>query len=480
MTEHPVPAVPVFPGADPAVPPPEPEPSPPEYPPPDSGNPASENPAPDGLPSAPASESDPDGGAPACNHTEEEASDCSSPDLPASEAEKPPLSGERVRPAAAWFRIVVPWTLAGIAALVFVSAAAAAVAANPPTEESVVPFLLGSLFGGRGSIVAVNPEDAAASPSEPLLLPGEKNADERKTLLSEPGDEPAGNVPDEALNSGPTGPAEEQDIQPPPPQDPKDSGHPDGNGSAPTVSESVLRFTNETGYAPDPDELLSAGRAVPTLAELKSRWGEDAPLVLILHTHGTEAFRECEGGDYRSRDPSLSVLALGKLLADKLNEAGIPAIRLTELFDAPDFSLAYYNAAQAIKKTLGEYPSVSYILDIHRDSMVLTDGTVLAPVTEIDGERTAQLMLVVGTDEAGAEHPGWRDNLSLALRLQTALTGKYPTLMRDINLRSASFNEQYAKGALLIEAGSTGCTLGETETAVRLFADALIGEIRGE
>ena len=113
-------------------------------------------------------------------------------------------------------------------------------------------------------------------------------------------------------------------------------------------------------------------------------------------------------------------------------------------------------------------------------SCFLPDGTVYAPVTDADGVRSAQLMFVVGTDEAGADHPGWRDNLALALRLQTALSDWYPTLMRDVNLRSASFNEQYAKGSLLIEAGAAGCTLDEALASVDLLADALIGEIRGE
>ena len=52
--------------------------------------------------------------------------------------------------------------------------------------------------------------------------------------------------------------------------------------------------------------------------------------------------------------------------------------------------------------------------------------------------------------------------------------------MRDVNLRSASFNEQYTKGSLLIEAGATGCTLDEAMAAVDLLADALIAEIRGD
>ena len=96
------------------------------------------------------------------------------------------------------------------------------------------------------------------------------------------------------------------------------------------------------------------------------------------------------------------------------------------------------------------------------------------------GVPAARLMFVVGTDEAGADHPGWRDNPALALRLQTALSARYPALMRDVNLRSASFNEQYSKGSLLIEAGAAGCTLEEAMTAVDLLADALIAEIRGD
>ncbi len=142
--------------------------------------------------------------------------------------------------------------------------------------------------------------------------------------------------------------------------------------------------------------------------------------------------------------------------------------------------MAYYNAALAIREALTLAPSISYILDIHRDSVTFPDGTVYAPVTDADGVRSAQLMFVVGTDEAGADHPGWRDNLALALHLQTALSDRYPTLMRDVNLRSASFNEQYAKGSLLIEAGAAGCTLDEALASVDLLADALIGEIRGE
>ncbi len=391
-------------------------------------------------------------------------------DTPVSEAPVPADHPQTVRPVLAWFRLAVPWTLSGIVVLVFAASALAFLRSADYSREALGTAAVGYLFGGRGCVTV-------SHPSAPLLtgmlpprsrdMPAAQDketdcphpaASETDTVLPEPEESPETVNPDESAE-------ETGDI---PPEIPEDA------------PPRPLRFTNETGYDPDPEEILALPRAVPPLDELRAEWGPDAPLVLILHTHGTEAFAECADNDWRSRDPALSVMALGERLAERLREAEIPAIHLTSLYDVPDFNMAYYNAALAIREALTLAPSISYILDIHRDSVTFPDGTVYAPVTDADGVRSAQLMFVVGTDEAGADHPGWRDNLALALRLQTALSDRYPTLMRDVNLRSASFNEQYAKGSLLIEAGAAGCTLDEALASVDLLADALIGEIRGE
>jgi len=240
----------------------------------------------------------------------------------------------------------------------------------------------------------------------------------------------------------------------------------------------ALALVNETPYEPDLTELVSAGRAVPPLSELTGRFGEDAPVVLILHTHATESYADTHADDFRSTDPSENVTAVGQLIADRLNENGIDVLHCTELFDSPDFNMAYYNAALAIRTYIQDYPSISYILDIHRDS-ILSGEQYVNPVTEIGGESTAQIMFVVGTDHGGSGHTGWQDNLSLAARLQKDLNGKYPSLMRDINLRSASFNEQYTSGSLLVEIGSCASTIDEVRRAAELFADSLIDEILG-
>ena len=87
-------------------------------------------------------------------------------------------------------------------------------------------------------------------------------------------------------------------------------------------------------------------------------------------------------------------------------------------------------------------------------------------------------MLVIGTDEAGANHPDWQSNLRVAQAIQNSAEEKYPSLMRGINLRRASFNQQIASGYFLLEAGSCGGELSEAQKSVRLFAKAFADVIK--
>lgn len=244
-------------------------------------------------------------------------------------------------------------------------------------------------------------------------------------------------------------------------------------------AKNSLGISNETPYEVDLHAMLEESRAVPPYMELVKEYGDGAPVVLILHTHATEAYADSSDNDYRSTDNGENVISVGEVIADVLSENGISVIHCTEQFDYPDFNMAYYNAALAIRKYISEYPSISYILDVHRDSILSGDGYA-APLTEHDGNKIAQMMFVIGTDHGGSGHTGWRDNLALAVRLQKSLSDECPTVMRDINLRSASFNEQYTKGSLLLEIGSCASTLDEVENAARLFAAHFAVEIIGE
>ncbi|MBO5848247.1 MAG: hypothetical protein J6R17_03465, partial [Bacteroidales bacterium] len=55
-------------------------------------------------------------------------------------------------------------------------------------------------------------------------------------------------------------------------------------------SGSVHALFNETSYEPDTASLLTAALPFPDLTAHHSLYGENAPYILILHTHGTESF----------------------------------------------------------------------------------------------------------------------------------------------------------------------------------------------
>lgn len=197
----------------------------------------------------------------------------------------------------------------------------------------------------------------------------------------------------------------------------------------------------------------------------------DEPLILILHTHATEAYADT--ADYRSTDPSCNVVRIGAVLAESLKESGIAAIHDTTLIDLNDYYDAYDHAAQIIENYLKTYPSIRMVIDVHRDSVTDAQGNQIPLTAQIGKETAAQLMLVMGTDTSGLPHPEWEKNLSFALQLQALCAKEMPGLFRSLNLRSQRYNQHLTPHSILLEVGSAGNTLGQAETACRLLAKQL-------
>ena len=114
------------------------------------------------------------------------------------------------------------------------------------------------------------------------------------------------------------------------------------------------------------------------------------------------------------------------------------------------------------------------MLDLHRDS-VSTDNGKAKLVTTINGKKAAQVMLVMGSQTGSIKvFPNWKENLSLAFKLQQTMEAKYPTLARPIMLASKKYNQSLNKGSLLLEFGTEVNTLDEAKYSAELVADSLI------
>lgn len=200
------------------------------------------------------------------------------------------------------------------------------------------------------------------------------------------------------------------------------------------------------------------------------------PTVLILHAHATEGYRETEG--YRTRNTNQNMVSIGERVAELLAQEGIAAIHDRTLHDDPSYNAAYENARNTARYYLDLYPSIQLILDLHRDALE-QNGQQLSTAVTIDGQSSARLMLVMGTNAGGLSHDGWEENLSLGLKLHTQLEKQTPGITRPMALRTQRFNQDLIPGALLVEVGAAGDTHAEALLAAEQLAKAIVALSKG-
>ena len=236
---------------------------------------------------------------------------------------------------------------------------------------------------------------------------------------------------------------------------------------------------NSSGHSPNTEMLLSQPTFGSTLIEQLS--SSTYPTVLLIHTHGTEAYSQngaisfLEDGSEiaRSTDKIKNVVEVGRVLAKALNDKGINTIHCEIMHDEHEYRNSYVRAEETIKKYLEQYPTISLVIDIHRDAVVDSSGALVRPVTAINGEAVAQVMCVVGSEWGSEVNPNWENNLSLALKLRQNLNKENEDVCRPVYLKSNTYNQEFSRYSLLLEIGSAGNSIEEAKRAAILVADAL-------
>lgn len=263
------------------------------------------------------------------------------------------------------------------------------------------------------------------------------------------------------------------------PTEPSEPSHPAEPDAAVVFSPQDLELVEvhyTVDYRPDLSTLLLS----PLEWSLKGK----TPTVLIVHTHTTESYAGApeeaysENGAYRSLDPRYNMIAVGDEIARVLETGGIRVIHDKTLHDYPSYNDSYSNARRTIQKHLAENPEICMVLDIHRDASDGTGGQLTTAGT-VDGQKSAQLMLVAGTDTAGNFFPGWQENLALALKLTALLEQEDPGLTRPVTLREHRFNMDLTPGSLIVEVGAAGDRLEEALLAANAFARAVLALAEG-
>lgn len=220
---------------------------------------------------------------------------------------------------------------------------------------------------------------------------------------------------------------------------------------------------------------------IPALLTEQLQWDltESQPTVLILHSHATESYTQTEqfaytpSSAYRTLNTQRNMVRVGAALKEALEQMGIGVIHDTTLHDYPSYNEAYIQSRETVQQWLALYPSISLVIDLHRDAAGDSAEKQLSTGTVIDGTKTAQVMLVVGSNAGGRNHPHWEENFSLAVKLHVQLERRFPGICRPISFRTERFNQDLSSGALLIEIGAAGDTLEEALAAAAFLAQGI-------
>lgn len=245
--------------------------------------------------------------------------------------------------------------------------------------------------------------------------------------------------------------------------------------SVPTFGEEAAALVKVNGEAVD----------IPALLQAPLQWDltTDAPTVLILHTHASESYEKeagyTETAPYRTLDERYNMVSVGARVTEILEAGGVHVIHDKTIHDYPSYNDSYENSRQTIESCLAENPQIALVLDLHRDAAENAAGDQASYSVTINGESTANLMLVMGTDTWNLPYPNWERNLALAVKLQAQLEQRYPGLCRPVELVESRYNQDLCDGTLLVEVGMAGNTHDEALRAAELLAEGILSLAHG-
>lgn len=202
------------------------------------------------------------------------------------------------------------------------------------------------------------------------------------------------------------------------------------------------------------------------------------PIVLVIHTHTSEGYLP-EGTEYylpeggelaRNTNEEENIVAVGKAFCEALEAAGISAIHVTEQNDSEGSSKAYINSRNRIAEVLAIYPSIKYVIDLHRDVVTDSNGNLVRTAASLNGKNYAPITLTVsgGANLSGASVNA---NLSLALQLNDLLSDHCRELSNPVLIADAVYTDGHSPRSLKIDIGSCASTLEEAKESASLLGE---------
>lgn len=202
------------------------------------------------------------------------------------------------------------------------------------------------------------------------------------------------------------------------------------------------------------------------------------PIVYLYNTHQEEKYLSNYMNGYNI---STGVFEASKILKEYLNSYGINAIveedSVTQKLHNLNwkYGSSYKVSRMFLESACENNPSLKYFIDIHRDSSKYD-----ATTTEIDGEKYARILFVIGLD-----HDNYEPNLELAEKLKKRIIEYNEQLFRGIMKKSGKgvngiYNQDFNSNTILIEVGGQYNSIEEVNNTLKVLAKIFSEYIRDD
>jgi stage II sporulation protein P len=211
-------------------------------------------------------------------------------------------------------------------------------------------------------------------------------------------------------------------------------------------------------------------KANPTEVSVnKQKLDNNKPLVLIFHSHTTEAYNpnQIKDKNFSPDNLNLTVSKVGDMLDYELEDKyGISTIHNSTIHDLPTRLGAYTKARPTVQYYLKKYPSLKLIIDLHRDGDVKRS----VETAIINKEKYARVMFVAGTQFKNSKTYN-----KTTQNLYNEFEYLYPNFARKTDYKSSknTYNQDLSSKMVLIEVGSDENSLDEALNSTSIIAKVI-------
>lgn len=217
----------------------------------------------------------------------------------------------------------------------------------------------------------------------------------------------------------------------------------------------------------DDDEFDYDNEKTDYISDMNPEQNKEEPIVYIYNTHQTEEYNLNSVLDYSIKP---NVMIASYIMREKLNEIGIDSLvetnNMKNYLDKYNYkyNMSYHASEYFARLKQQEYPSIKYMIDIHRDSAKL--GTTLL---NTGTKRYAKVLYVVGLEHTTAEN-----NIGFAEKLHEKTENELRGLSRGISYKTGPavngiYNQNLNGKSVLIEIGGVDNTIEEVNNTIEVL-----------